>query len=143
RGWEHAFAVGIAVALLLPTAMLMKRSLDALQLGEDSAVTLGAPGARARPGLFVVAFALAGTAVAAAGAVSFVALLAPQLARRIAPGRGTPLLARARIGAVLLLAAALVARHLVPGTELPAGAVTALVGAPALLVLLLRMGDRR
>jgi len=143
RGWEHAFAVGIAVALLLPTAMLMKRSLDALQLGEDSAVTLGAPVARVRLGLFVVAFALAGTAVAAAGAVSFVALLAPALARRVIPGAGTPLLAPALIGAALLLAADLIARHLVPGTELPAGTVTALVGAPALLILLLRAGERR
>jgi iron complex transport system permease protein len=143
RGWEHVFAVGLAVAVLLPLAILMKRSLDALQLGEDSAVTLGVPVTRVRLGLFVVAFALAGTAVAAAGAVSFVALLAPALARRLTRGTGTPLLAPALIGAALLLAADLVARHLVPGTELPAGAVTALVGAPVLLVLLLRMGDRR
>jgi iron complex transport system permease protein len=143
RGWEHVFAVGLAVAVLLPLAILTKRSLDALQLGEDSAVTLGVPVTRVRLGLFVVAFALAGTAVAAAGAVSFVALLAPALARRLTRGTGTPLLAPALIGAALLLAADLVARHLVPGTELPAGAVTALVGAPVLLVLLLRMGDRR
>jgi iron complex transport system permease protein len=143
RGWEHVIGVGLAVAVLLPLAMLMKRSLNALQLGDDSAVMLGVRVAPVRLGLFVVAFALAGTAVAAAGAVSFVALLAPQLARRIAPGTGTPLLAPALIGATLLLAADLLARHLVPGTELPAGAVTALVGAPALLFLLLRMGERR
>lgn len=143
RGWEHVFGVGLAVTVLIPVALLMKRPLDALQLGEDSAVTLGVPVARVRLGLFIVAFALAGTAVAAAGAVSFVALLAPQLARRLSRGAGTPLLAPALIGAALLLAADLVARHLVPGTELPAGAVTALIGAPALLVLLLRMGERR
>ena len=143
RGWEHVVGVGLAVTVLIPLALLMKRSLDALQLGDDSAVTLGVPVARVRLGLFVVAFALAGAAVAAAGAVSFVALLAPQLARRIAPGAGTPLLAPALLGAALLLVADMVARHLVPGTELPAGAVTALVGAPALLVLLLRMGERR
>ena len=143
RGWEHVFAVGLAVAVLLPLAMLLKRSLDALQLGDDSAVTLGVQVTRVRVGLFIVAFALAGTAVAAAGAVSFVALLAPQLAHRIAPGRGTPLLAPALIGAAILLTADVVARHLVPGTELPAGAITALVGAPALLILLLRMGSRR
>jgi len=143
RGWEHVVAVGVAVAVLLPIALLLKRSLDALQLGEDSASTLGVPVARVRLGLFVVAFALAGTAVAAAGAVSFVALLAPQLARRLAPRAGTPLLAPALIGAALMLAADIAARHLIPGTELPAGAITALVGAPALLVLLLRMGERR
>jgi iron complex transport system permease protein len=143
RGWEHVVAVGLAVAALLPLALLMRRSLDALQLGDDTAVTLGVPVARVRLGLFIIAFALAGTAVAAAGAVSFVALLAPQIARRIARDCVTPLLASALIGAALLLTADLLARHLVPGTELPAGAVTALIGAPALLVLLLRMGDRR
>jgi len=143
RGWEHVFGVGIAVTVFLPLAMLLKRSLEALQLGDDSAVMLGVPVTRVRLGLFVVAFALAGTAVAAAGAVSFVALLAPHLARRLAPGSGTPLLAPALIGAALLLSADLLARHLVPGTELPAGAVTALVGAPALLFLLLRMGEGR
>jgi len=143
RGWEHVFGVGLAVAVLLPVALLLKRSLDALQLGDDAAVMLGVRVSRVRLGLFVVAFALAGTAVAAAGAVSFVALLAPQIARRLAPDGGTPLLAPALIGAALLLVADLVARHVVPGVELPAGAVTALVGAPVLLLLLLRMGERR
>ena len=119
RGWEHVNAVGLAVAVLLPLAMLMKRSLAALQLGDDNAVTLGVPVARVRLGLFIVAFALAGTAVAAAGAVSFVALLAPALARRLAPGAGTPLLAPALIGAVLMLSADLVARHLIPGPSCP------------------------
>jgi iron complex transport system permease protein len=143
RGWEHVSAVGLAVLVLLPLATLMKRPLDALQLGDDSAIMLGVPVTRVRLALFVVAFALAGTAVAAVGAVAFVALLAPQVARRIAPCAGTALLAPALIGAALLLSADLLARHLVPGTELPAGAITALVGAPALLVLLLRTGDPR
>jgi iron complex transport system permease protein len=143
RGWEHVTAVALATAVLLPLALLLRRPLDALQLGEDSAVTLGVPVARVRLALFVVAFSLAGTAVAAAGAISFVALLAPPLARRLAPGGGTALLAPALTGAALLLGADLLARHLVPGTELPAGAVTALLGAPALLVLLLRPGRSR
>ena len=72
----------------LPLAMLLKRSLDALQLGDDSAVTLGVPVAHVRLGLFVVAFALAGTAVAAAGA---------RLLRRAArPGPRTAARARRR-----------------------------------------------
>jgi iron complex transport system permease protein len=141
RGWEHVTAVALAVVVLLPLAMLLRRPLEALQLGEDSAAVLGVPVARVRLALFVIAFALAGTAVAAAGAISFVALLAPQVARRFTPGTG--LLTPALIGASLLLAADLLARHVVPGTELPAGAVTALVGAPALLVLLLRTGEPR
>jgi iron complex transport system permease protein len=137
RGWEHVVAVGVALAVLLPLALLLRRPLEAVALGEDVAVALGVPVRRLRIALLVLAFSLAGAAVAAAGAVGFVALLAPALARRMT-GRSAPLLASALTGAGLLLLADLAGRHLVPGHELPAGAVTALVGAPALLVLLLR-----
>lgn len=137
RGWEHVTAVGLALLVLLPVALLLRRPLDAVALGEDVAVTLGVPVRRLRLVLFALAFALAGTAVAAAGAISFVALLAPPLARRLS-GQGAPLLPAALLGAALLLSADVLARHVLPGTELPAGAVTALVGAPVLLVLLLR-----
>lgn len=137
RGWEHVVAVGLTLALLLPCALLLRRTLDVVALGEDVATTMGVPVRRLRLALFVLAFALAGTAVAAAGAIGFVALLAPALARRLT-GRGAPLLTAALTGAVLLLSADLLARHVLPGTELPAGAVTALVGAPVLLTLLLR-----
>jgi iron complex transport system permease protein len=137
RGWEHATAVGLALAALLPCAVLLRRSLDVVALGEDVATTLGVPVRRLRLTLFVLAFALAGTAVAAAGAIGFVALLAAPLARRLTR-QGAPLLTAAFTGAALLLTADLLARHVLPGTELPAGGVTALVGAPALLLLLLR-----
>ncbi|MEX2292058.1 MAG: iron ABC transporter permease [Mycobacteriales bacterium] len=137
RGWEHVTALGVTLAVLLPLALLLRRPLEAVVLGEDVAAALGIPVRRLRLVLFVLAFALAGTAVAAAGAISFVALLAPAVARRLTR-RSAPLLPAALTGAVLLLAADLLARHALPGHELPAGAVTALVGAPALLVLLLR-----
>lgn len=137
RGWEHVVALAAVLALLLPAALLLRRRLDAVALGEDVAATLGVDVRRLRLVLLVVAFSLAGTAVAAAGAIGFVALLAAPLARRLT-GQGAPLLTAALLGAVLLLAADLVARFAVPGTELPAGAVTALLGAPALLLLLLR-----
>lgn len=137
RGWEHVTAVGLTLAVLLPLALLMRLPLEAVALGEDVATSLGVPVRRLRLGLFTLAFALAGTAVAAAGAISFIALLAPPLARRMT-GRTAPLLPSALTGAVLLLTADVLARHLIPDHELPAGAVTALVGAPVLLVLLLR-----
>lgn len=137
RGWEHVLAVGLALLVLLPLALLLGRQLRVVALGDDVATSLGVPVRRLRLGLFVVAFALAGTAVAAAGAISFVALLAAPLARRMTR-RSAPLLPAALTGAVLLLAADVLARRALPGHELPAGAVTALVGAPALLVLLLK-----
>ena len=137
RGWEHVTAVGLTLLVLLPLALLLRRPLEAVALGEDVATSLGVPVRRLRLGLLVLAFSLAGTAVAAAGAISFVALLAPPLARRLTR-TSAPLLPAAQTGAALLLAADVVARHVVPGHELPAGAVTALVGAPVLLLLIVR-----
>lgn len=143
RGWEHVAGVSIALAVLVPVLVVLSRGLNALALGEQSAVTLGIGVARTQIALFVVAFALAGTAAAAAGPVDFVALLAPQIARRLVRSDGVPLVASALTGAALLLGADLLARVLVPDVELPAGAVTALVGAPCLLWLVVRSGGRR
>jgi iron-siderophore transport system permease protein len=142
RGWEHATALAAALAILLPVALILGTRLDVLALGEDAAASQGVPVARTQIGLFVIAFALTGCAAAAAGPVNFVALLAPQIARRLARAPGAPLVTSALTGAALLLAADLVARLIVPGNELPAGAVTALVGAPCLLWLV-RKGLRR
>ncbi len=91
RGWEHVLGVSLALAVLLPIALLLGRRLNVLALGESSAATLGVPVARTQMGLFVVAFALAGTVAAAAGPVDFVALLAPQIARRLVRSPGVPL----------------------------------------------------
>lgn len=142
RGWEHVAGVALALALLLPVAVALGRRLSALALGEHSAATLGVPVARTQIALLVVAFACTGTATAAAGPINFVALLAPQIAKRLVRGPGVPLVASALVGAVLLLAADLVARLLIPDAELPAGAVTAIVGAPYLLWLVVRLGRR-
>lgn len=138
RGWEHVSGVATALVVLFPAALVLSRRLGPLALGEPSAATLGLPVARSQVGLFLVAFALTGTAAAAAGPVDFVALLAPQIARRLTRTPGVPPVASALTGAAMLLAADLVARLAIPGTELPAGAVTALVGAPYLLWLVIR-----
>lgn len=143
RGWEHAAGVGLVLALLLPLLLFTGRRLGVLALGESSAGSLGVPVARTQLGMFGMAFVLAGAAAAAAGPVDFVALLAPQIVRRLMPRAGVSLLASALAGAALLLAADLIARLIIPGIELPAGAVTALVGAPYLLWLVVRMGGRR
>jgi iron complex transport system permease protein len=143
RGWEHVSGVAIALAVLLPIALTLGRRLNALALGEPSAATLGIRVGRSQVGLFAVAFALTGTGAAAAGPVDFVALLAPQIARRVVRTSGVPLVASALTGSAMLLTADLLARTVVPGIELPAGAVTALVGAPYLLWLVVRTGGIR
>lgn len=143
RGWEHVAGVAAAIAVFTPAILLLGRRLLGLQLGEASATTLGITVTRTQLMVFGLAFALTGTAVAAAGPINFVALIAPQIARRVSRRPYAPLLASALTGAALLLAADLIARLLVPGHELPAGSVTALVGAPYLLWLVVRSEGRR
>ncbi|MPY99995.1 MAG: iron chelate uptake ABC transporter family permease subunit [Actinophytocola sp.] len=143
RGWEHVSGVLLALGLLLPLALALCGKLNTLAIGESSAATLGVGVTRTQLGLLTIAFALTGTAAAAAGPINFVALLAPQIARKLVRGPGVPLVASALTGAGLLLAADFIARIVIPGSELPAGAVTALVGAPFLVLLVVRMGGRR
>jgi iron complex transport system permease protein len=113
--------------------------LDALVLGEAGAASLGLPLAPLRL-LLVVLMALAtGAAVAQAGLVAFVGLVAPHLVRRLVTvAHGALLLLSALAGAVLLGAADLAARTLLAPQELPVGLLTAVVGGVYLLALLRR-----
>jgi iron complex transport system permease protein len=148
RGWEHVRPVALAVAVLLPLALLLGRSLSVLRLGDDLARGLGSRVTAARVGLVLVAVALAAVATASAGPVAFVALVAPQVALRLGRTPGPPLLASAATGALLVVAADLVGRRGLSvlglsSVELPVGAVTALVGAPVLMWLLRRTTSTR
>jgi iron complex transport system permease protein len=143
RGWEHVRPVGLAVLVLGPLALVLGRSLSGLRLGDDVARGLGVRVTPARVGLVAVAVALAAVATSSAGPIAFVALVAPQIALRLARTPGPPLAASAAAGALLVVAADLVARRGLSVTglasaELPVGAVTALVGSPVLLWLLRR-----
>lgn len=139
RGWEHARPVAAVLPAAVALLLVLGRSLAGLRLGDDLARSLGVRVTGARLGLVVVAVGLAAVATSAAGPVAFVGLVAPQLAVRLAGTPGVPLAASAATGAALVTAADLVARTLLPATELPVGAVTALVGAPVLLLLLRRL----
>jgi iron complex transport system permease protein len=133
-GWD-------AVAWLLPGLLLtaavawrLSRVLDALALGEDGALSLGLDLPRLRAALVAVLALSTGLAVAHAGLVAFVGLVAPHLVRRAVPGRhGTVLLASAAMGGVLLLAADVAARTLLAPRELPVGVLTAVLGGGYLL----------
>ena len=137
RGWEHVVPVGIALAVLLPVALLLGFGLGALQLGDDTARGLGLRVDRERGALVLVAVALAAVATACAGPVAFVALVVPQICRRLAGTERPPLIASGVYGALLLLVSDLIARTVL-AVELPVGIVTAIIGAPYLLFLLIR-----
>ncbi|KAB8196539.1 iron chelate uptake ABC transporter family permease subunit [Nonomuraea phyllanthi] len=124
-----------AVLLLLPTAVLLQRQLRALELGDDTARALGIRTELGRAGLLATAVALTALAVAVAGPIVFVALVAGPIANRLLGPATGGIVPAALAGAALLLTADLIAVHLLP-TPLPTGVVTGAVGAPYLLWLL-------
>ncbi|MFR9779006.1 FecCD family ABC transporter permease [Micromonospora sp. MS34] len=120
-------------------AALVARGLDALALGDDVARGLGNRVALVRLGAGIAAVLLTGAAVAAAGPIAFVGLAVPHLARALvgADHRWT-LLVAGLLGPALLLAADIVGRLVAPPGEVPAGIITALIGAPLLAFLVRR-----
>jgi iron complex transport system permease protein len=124
-----------ALVVLLPVAVLGQRHLRALELGDDAAHALGVRTELSRAGLLATAVVLVALAVAVAGPIAFVALVAGPVANRLLGPATGGVAAAALVGAGLLLTADLVAVHALP-TPLPTGVVTGAVGAPYLLWLL-------
>jgi len=141
RGWDQALPLALALLVLLPAALAMSRVLGVLQFGDETARALGVRVQLAQCVVVLVAVALAAFAVAAAGPIQFVALVVPQIAVRLAGGSRPPVVTSALLGALLVVASDLVARTVLPDS-FPVGVVTAIVGAPYLLWLLVR-GRRR
>ncbi|WP_258378128.1 iron chelate uptake ABC transporter family permease subunit [Curtobacterium sp. MCPF17_047] len=131
-----ALLVGFLVLMAL--ALLQSPRLAVLTLGDDVAASLGLRPDRAKVLLLLTAVLLTAGAVATAGPVSFVALMAAPIARRLVGGGRIALGPAAAVGAVVTLGSDLVAQFALPGVTLPVGVVTGLVGAPYLLWLLAR-----
>jgi iron complex transport system permease protein len=116
------------------------REIDVLALGEDAAASLGVDVERAGRRTFLIAALLAAATVSAAGLIGFVGLVVPHLARGMGLRTHRPLvIAAGLIGATLVVAADLAARTVAAPTELPLGAITALLGVPFFLVQLRRV----
>lgn len=137
RTWDQAWPLGLVLAVLVPVALACSRQLGVLQFGEDTARALGVRVGLTQTVIVLVAVALAAVSVSAAGPVGFVALVVPQVAVRLVGGSRPPLLASALLGALLVVSADLLTRTVLP-VALPVGIVTAVIGAPYLLWLLVR-----
>ncbi|MEW5422944.1 Fe(3+)-hydroxamate ABC transporter permease FhuB [Amorphus sp. 3PC139-8] len=141
NGWGEASIVFPAVALAWAAALLLSRPLQLLALGDETARGLGVPAVPLRLGVLTLAVALAAVIVSAVGVIGFVGLAAPAIARLFGGSRiREQLVCAPLIGASLLLATDLALQPLAGyGLAIPAGAATALFGAPILLYLLPRV----
>lgn len=117
------------------------KQLNAFAVGEETARRLGVNVRRLKPVVLVAGATMTALTVGAVGVIGFLGLVAPHLARRLLGiDWRWSLMASGLIGAALLLVSDLVAQRAIPGTELPVGVVTALLGSPSLLILLRRSG---
>lgn len=137
-GWDRVWPLALTLAAALPAALLLSRSLSTLELGEEVASGLGLRVERLRLALLVVAVALSGVAVSVSGPITFVALAAPQLARRLTRAPGPGVAASAATGALLLTTADLLAQRLPTAGQLPVGVLTGVLGGLYLAWLLRR-----
>lgn len=139
RGWHH---VMIAAAVILPAsiaAQAFARDLNVLLLGEEDAVGVGVDPSVSRRWLLALSCLITGTCVAIGGGVAFVGLIVPHVVRLVlGPDHRSLLPASFLAGAAFLTGADLLCRVAIPPDELRLGVVTAMVGGPFFLYLLIR-----
>ncbi|MDR7301678.1 FecCD family ABC transporter permease [Haloactinomyces albus] len=136
RGWENAVPVGLALAVLVPVTLIGAHVLGALQFDDDTMRGLGVRINLSRSVLLLAAVTLASIAAAAAGPIPFVALAVPQIALRLARTARPPLLGSMVLGATLVVGADVISRTVFGTLELPVGIITAILGAPYLIYLI-------
>lgn len=141
-GWEEVIASAAMLAGLLLAAGAASRSMRALELGDDAARALGIRADTARIVLVVIGVAATALVAAAAGPISFIALSAPQIARRLTRSTSVTLGASALTGALLLAVADIAAQHVVGDGSLPVGVMTVSVGGLYLIWLIIREARR-
>lgn len=138
-GWAAVAVLAAAVALALPLAMRQSWKLTALRLGEDRAASFGVDVRRVRVAALARVSLLSSLAVAFVGTIGFIGLVAPHIARRLfGEDHRYYLPGSALVGAVILSLASIASKNLVPGVIVPVGIVTALVGIPFFVAVVLR-----
>ncbi|MFE8103354.1 iron ABC transporter permease [Brenneria goodwinii] len=137
--WQDVRSLAVWLAAILPFIVLLARHVNVHELDDDLALGVGLPVKAMRLALLSVSVALAGAAIAYAGAMAFVGLVAPHIAKRLV-GRSFPGLAlvAALVGANLVMLADLAGRTLFLPLDLPAGVFVSALGTPFFIYLLIR-----
>ncbi|MFC4019893.1 FecCD family ABC transporter permease [Micromonospora sp. GCM10011542] len=137
RGWVNAVPLLVVTGVLAPVVLAgCGPALRMIEMGDDTAAALGVPVRGLRLVLLAAAVLLVSFAAAAAGPVSFVALVAPHVARRLTRAPGPNLVPSMAVGAALLVGADLLAQRAFAGHQLPVGVVTGVIGGGYLVWLL-------
>lgn len=137
--WITVGVLAAAIGLALPLAMRQSWKLTALRLGEDRAASFGVDVRRVRVAALARVSLLSSLAVAFVGTIGFIGLVAPHIARRLfGEDHRYYLPGSALVGAVILSLASIASKNLVPGVVVPVGIVTALVGIPFFVSVVLR-----
>lgn len=140
--WAKVLTAGPMILLALGAALTLGRGLNGLALGEATAAHIGVSVQRLKSIAILAVAAATGAAVAVSGGIGFVGIVVPHLLRLASgPDHRTLLLNSALLGAILLILADVIARVVIAPAELPIGIVTAVLGAPVFLwILLTRRG---
>ncbi|MFD5160942.1 FecCD family ABC transporter permease [Streptomyces hawaiiensis] len=141
RSWGEVEVALWGTLVLLAVVAAVAFQFKPMHFGDEVAAGLGVRYTAVRAVLLLCAVLLAGVAVSAAGPVPFVALVAPQVAMRLARCPTPPMVASGLAGALLLIGSDLLARAVLP-VSLPVGVVTAAIGGPFLVYLLVRANLR-
>jgi iron complex transport system permease protein len=138
--WERDVATLLPwIVVLLPIALIFARHLNVQELGDEIATSVGSSVQVKRTILLIISVALAGAAVAIGGAINFIGLMAPHIARKlVGPSYGGVIPVSALIGSLVLLLSDLIARIAFIPLDIPAGVFTAAIGAPFFIYLLYR-----
>jgi iron complex transport system permease protein len=136
--WQLPYILVVLIICLIINLRL-SRDLNIMKMGDDTAKSLGVEVNRVRTITMVAACLSTATVVSFTGAIGFICLLAPHICRAIIGGDERYLVVASTLfGAILLLCADLLARQIMPPIVIPVGAITAFIGAPLLLHLLIR-----
>lgn len=138
RSSTTVIMLAACLAVCLPIAKILGRELQLLRFSDAVAIGLGVRLARTRIAILTVTVFVTATAVAVAGPVGLVSLAAPEVGRHLAGHRGVPVVNSALAGALLMIAADWVGRTAFAPVEIPVGVITAVIGGPYLLWILLR-----
>ncbi|MEV6238399.1 iron ABC transporter permease [Lentzea sp. NPDC051838] len=142
RSWNEVWTTLWVTIALVVVVLVVAFQMRPMHFGDDVAAGLGVRYTTVRAVLLLCAVLLAGVAVSAAGPVPFVALVAPQITMRLLRSPVPPLIASGLFGALLLIGSDLIARTVLPN-DLPVGIVTAIIGGPFLVYLLVRANVKR